>query len=74
MWLHTVARLQPHLISLARTSLGYPADFYGYIPLEIGSASAVILKKTGLVQWIGVNIHLSELEKRLVFSQIFDDG
>lgn len=53
------------LILLARSSLGYPTDFYGYIPLDIGNASAVLFRRTGVIQWLGVNIALSELEKRL---------
>jgi broad specificity phosphatase PhoE len=56
------------LIILARLSLGYPENFYGYIPLELGNLSAAFINLEN-VAWVGVNISPKEFNHRLLLRQ-----
>lgn len=52
------------LIIAARRSLGYPSNFYGYIPLDVGMISGYVEHQES-VSWIGVNFPSNELASRL---------
>lgn len=49
------------LIYLARMSLKYPKDFYGYIPLDLGKVSAVFVQDDGGMSWLGINVSLESI-------------
>jgi broad specificity phosphatase PhoE len=52
------------LIFLARLSLDYPENFYGYIPLDLGHLSAMFIDSDDIT-WVGVNLSAEELDCRL---------
>lgn len=52
------------LIRYARVSLGYPAGFYGHIPLDVASVSGLVLRGAS-IHWLGVNLRTEELAARI---------
>jgi broad specificity phosphatase PhoE len=54
------------LLRMARLSLGYPIDYYGYVHLDVGRLSAFSQSLSDQsVKWLGVNFSAEELPNRL---------
>ena len=53
------------LINLARRSLNYPPDFYGYIPLDLGYLTSIRVTDVNDLVWLAVNRPADEVCHRL---------